>query len=155
MSTPYDGTAKTLLHKLKFERASAAAQDIAAAMAARMQLSGPAVVSYIPTAPSRVRMRGYDQAQRIARELARQLGLPYAPLLTRVTSARQVGQNREVRRKQMQQAFRPTHAARQFKDAHVLLVDDVITTGATCEAAAAALREAGISRVSVSVFAAA
>jgi ComF family protein len=152
--TPYGGPAQILLHRLKFERAQAAARDVARAMAARLQLPAGVLVTYVPTAPSRVRQRGYDQAALIAKELARQLNLPYAPLLARRTALRQVGQTREVRKTQMRQAFRVARRS-ILQNKHILLIDDVITTGATCEAAAAALKAAGARRVSAAVFAAA
>lgn len=153
-ATAYAGAPKRLLHMLKFERAQAAARDIAVVMAARLPQGRVWMVTYVPTAPSRVRTRGYDQARLIAKELAHCLGVPYAPLLARTTSVRQVGHGRAVRRRQMRQAFRATNTAR-MANAHVLLVDDVITTGATSEAAAQTLRAAGARRVSAAVFAAA
>lgn len=150
--TPYDALAKQLVHRLKFERAQAAASEIADLMAARLAAAGYDLVTYVPTAPSRVRQRGYDQAQLIARQLAHRLGLPCYPLLVRVGSQRQVGSSRAARHQQMQQAFR---AQRQqlYVGQHVLLVDDVLTTGATCEAAAGKLKQAGAKRVSIAVFA--
>ncbi len=148
----YEGVAKELVHALKFERKRAAAQDMAAILAVCIPL-GVTLVSYIPTAPSRVRQRGYDQAALIARALARELGLPYSPLLARLGNGRQVGQTRAQRRQQMRGAFRPTRPG--LLNQHVLLIDDVLTTGATCEAAAQSLRAAGAKRVSAAVFAAA
>jgi ComF family protein len=152
--TPYEDPAKQVIHRLKFERAQAAARDIAAAMAGMLPADSCEIITYVPTASSRVRLRGYDQAQLIAKELARLQSVPCASLLVRAASARQVGQGRAVRLEQMQHAFRAVHTNR-FQKQRVLLVDDVITTGATCEAAAQALRQAGASTVSAAVFAAA
>jgi ComF family protein len=152
--TAYTPLPKAVLHSLKFERAQAAARDLAAAMAAKLDLVGPLVITHVPTVPARVRKRGYDQAALIARELAHLTGIPYIPLLARTGSGRQVGQTRLQRRRQMEGAFRPT-AAQVLQNGHVLLVDDVLTTGATCEAAARTLRQAGAKRVSAAVFAAA
>lgn len=152
--TPYDGVAKELVARLKFERTQAAAKDIARAMAARLAFVDveQLIVTYVPTANACVRMRGYDQAQLIARELARELGVPYAALLARVGSARQLGASRELRHAQLGNAFRPLKPYATRK-ASVLLVDDVITTGSTLEAAAATLKTAGAKIVHAAVFA--
>lgn len=150
----YEGLPKELVQLLKFSRAAAAAEVAAAAIAQVLpaEIAGGAVISHIPTAPARVRERGYDQAALIAKSLARQIGQPYSPLLLRMGAHRQLGQNREARLKQMEGAFRPIKVGR-YRDKRVLLVDDVFTTGATCESAARTLRQAGFSRVSVAVFA--
>ncbi|HSX29899.1 MAG TPA: phosphoribosyltransferase family protein [Candidatus Saccharimonadales bacterium] len=150
--TAYTAIPKAVLHALKFERADAAAIDVARAMALRGLVSNDVVITHIPTVPARVRLRGYDQAALIARELARVTGAAYTPLLARTGGGRQVGQTRAVRRAQMQQAFRPLRP-HVVQNKHVLLIDDVLTTGATCEAAARVLREAGAKRVSALVFA--
>jgi len=153
--TPYQDFAKAVLHRLKFERSQAAANDIAVAMANRLPATDANwLISYVPTAPARVRQRGYDQARLIARALARHTGFPYLPLLARSGNQRQLGQRRAVRRTQLQAAFRATRQ-QHLATKSILLVDDVITTGATFEAAAYALRAAGAIHVSAIAFAAA
>ncbi|HUC89957.1 MAG TPA: phosphoribosyltransferase family protein [Patescibacteria group bacterium] len=152
-ATPYDGLAKELIHKLKFGRAKIAAKDMADIMAHRIP-PGDWLVTYVPTANARVRLRGYDQAQCIAKQLAGMLGLVYTPLLVRQGSRRQLGQNRSSRKTQMQTAFRTTwNEIPQNKP--ILIIDDVLTTGATLEAAAHALKSAGAQNISAAVFAAA
>lgn len=151
--TPYEGLAKEVVHRLKFERAAAAANDIAAALAAQFTLSAYGdAVTFVPTAPARIRTRGYDQAALIARATARCAGLPFFQLLGRSSNNRQVGQNRAARKQQMQQAFY-TRKPYNVANRGVLLVDDVLTTGSTCEAAAAQLTKAGARRVTVVTFA--
>jgi len=148
----YEGLAKELIHRLKFERAQAASYTIGRALADLYTGPSGTVVTSVPTANSRVRQRGYDQAALIGRELARVLRCPYLPLLAREGSLRQVGQERAVRKRQMQHVFRPL-ASSSDAPRRVLLVDDVITTGATCEVAARILREMGVKQVDVIVFA--
>jgi ComF family protein len=148
----YERAAKELLHKLKFERSRAAANPIARLMAERVPTGSNMIVTHIPTSSVRARQRGYDQAALIAKALARQLGCPYVPCLARSGQHRQVGQSREIRKKQMDGVFRAV-GSDVFANKHVLLVDDVLTTGATCEAAARVLRRAGAKRVSAAVFA--
>ncbi len=150
-ATPYEGLAKTVIYKLKYERARAAAQDIARKMAASLP-DGHWIVCHVPTSTTRIRQRGYDQAQLIAKEVAKQTGTPYASLLTRLGQQHQVGQKRAARRQQMNGAFMARHFE-HIRGSHILLIDDVITTGATLEAAAAVLKAAGARRVSAAVFA--
>ena len=153
--TAYNGTAKEVVGKLKFARARAAGHDVGDALAKRLPARGAFdVVAYVPTAPSRVRSRGYDQAELIARRVAQQQGLPLLSLLRRHGNRRQLGQTRAVRKTQMQGIFWAIRV-KEFRGKHVLLVDDVLTTGSTCEAAAATLKAAGAKRVSAAVFAAA
>jgi len=151
--TSYSGLAKEVVHQLKFERTSGAAADIAHALAARFALSEyGSIVTYVPTASVRIRTRGYDQAALIARATAREVGLPFYSILGRSSNNRQVGKDRAVRKQQMQGAFY-ARKPRTIANRDVLLVDDVITTGSTCEAAAAQLIKAGARHVTLLTFA--
>lgn len=151
---PYGGFTKDLVHQLKFERTSSAAREIAELMYPGLAVASDLLVTHIPTATSRARMRGYDQAALIARGISTRLGLEYAPLLARSGQARQVGKNRKERFMQLQTSF-ATIRPRTMQGRHILLIDDVVTTGATLEAAAAILKGAGAMHVSAAVFAAA
>lgn len=150
----YDGLAKDLVGKLKFGRGQEAASIIGSEIFAILPGHCDWIITHVPTANTRVRQRGYDQAQLIARHISRTAGCPYSALLARFGSSRQLGQTRQTRRKQMKQAFAPAHQ-NKIQNRHILLVDDVLTTGATLEAAATVLKGAGAKRVSAAVFAAA
>lgn len=153
--TAYEQSAKDLVWRVKFGRAKAGAAEIGRLLAPLLNESGRAeniILVHVPTATNRVRRRGYDQATLIVRTLARATGLPHATLLTRVGQQRQVGGSREKRREQIKNAFRARNS-RIIQDAHVILVDDVVTTGATLEAAAATLKSAGARKVEAIVFA--
>lgn len=152
VATIYDGLAKQLVWKLKFSGAQAVAKSIAIIMNQQIEISDELLIVPVPTATSRVRQRGYDQASLIARELSMLSGLKYAKCLARVNQAHQVGSSRTQRIKQLSNAFRVTKPA-TIKDAHILLIDDVITTGATLESAAKTLRFHGAKRVDALVFA--
>lgn len=149
----YEDKAKSVVWRLKFDRAKAAHVDIAACMAPLFrELGANVVVTHVPTATGRIRRRGYDQAALIARNCAKQAGLSYTPLLFRIGQQRQVGARRQERARQLANAFAPAHS-RRIQGAHVVLVDDVITTGATLESAAKTLKAAGAKKVEAIVFA--
>ena len=107
----------------------------------------PDAIVPVPLHVSRLRKRGYDQALELARPVARQLGIPLlADALQRVrATAPQSELDAETRQRNLRRAFavRPGAAL----PAHVVLIDDVMTTGATLHAAARALRRAGVARV--------
>ncbi|HEU4984777.1 MAG TPA: phosphoribosyltransferase family protein, partial [Nitrososphaera sp.] len=149
----YEDKAKAVVWRLKFDRAKAAHADVAASMAPLFkELSAEVIITHIPTATSRIRRRGYDQASLIARACAQQARLSYTPLLLRQGQQRQVGAKRQERAQQLAQAFLPLRVSR-ITGAHIVLVDDVITTGATLEAAAKTLQAAGAKSVEAIVFA--
>lgn len=148
----YQGLAKKLIWRIKASGAQAAAAVMAARMAPLLERHERTVLVSVPTATSRVRQRGYDQTRLIARQLARQAGLPWLDCLRRSGQAHQVGAGRQQRRQQLQTAFRVSQQ-RFVRGAHIMLVDDVVTTGATLEAAAHVLLEAGATRIEAVTFA--
>lgn len=150
--TPYKGLAKDLLWKLKSGGAQAAATVMARQMLTLLTPDKNLLVVPVPTATSRVRQRGYDQAKLLARELAKQARLPYADCLARMGQSHQVGANREQRRQQLGEAFWVRHRRLVWR-ARILLIDDVTTTGATLETAARALKAAGAADIQAIVFA--
>lgn len=144
--------AEKLLHGLKFDRQYAAAHTIAQTMAQKLAVDDSLLLVPIPTATSRVRQRGYDQSVEITKALARLSGVPCAKLLRRYGQQRQTGSTRAQRLKQLAGAFE-VRTKQLPKDKHILLVDDVMTTGATLEAAARTLRAAGVKIISAITFA--
>lgn len=152
VGTNYETIAKELVWRLKFQGAQAAAGQIAEYLAAIYAGDDHNILIVpVPTSSKRVRQRGYDQAQLLARELADRLGRRYLPCLTRVGQQHQVGASRHQRLTQLTGAFRVKSSG--VTGAHILLVDDVLTTGATLQAAARALKAAGAKRVEAIVFA--
>jgi ComF family protein len=106
----------------------------------------------IPTSPERIRKRGFDHCQLISKLLQADLGLNSARLLERSTNARQVGSTRAERFKQMELEFKLVRD-QVLKDKKIMLVDDVMTSGATLASAARILKKAGAKEVSAIVFA--
>lgn len=153
VATAYQGLAVKLIARLKFSRTQAAAHIIAQIMDQTLpSVAADYIVVHVPTANQRVRQRGYDQAQLIAREFARSRGLRYQALLMRRGNTRQLGANRKERLQQLATAYYSPHPNR-IRDASILLVDDVLTTGATLETAARVLKAAGASTVRAITFA--
>lgn len=130
--------------------------------AARELLTQCDVLVPIPITPQRLGERGYNQAWELIKALRLQAaasGAPAAPglsdaLVRRGESPDQHSLRREQRLKNLRGAFVvPPDHTHQLQQAHVLLVDDVTTTGATLQTAALAMRKAGAMRVSALVFA--
>jgi len=116
----------------------------------------PELLVPVPLSHERLRERGYNQAWELARRLARRLRLPArANVLQRSRDTRhQIGMSRVEREHNLRDAFWIEPAQRvRLQGAHVALIDDVLTTGATAHAAALALTRAGAARVDVWVVA--
>lgn len=151
--TEYDGIAKELVHRMKFKYSREAANIIAQEMAVLLPALPPdTVFIHIPTITSHVRQRGMDHAKLIASELSRISGYGHLPALVRVGQHRQVGSLRHERMTGVQDSFRVSSLF-SVKNVPVVLVDDVVTTGATIETAAKVLKAAGARSVSAIVFA--
>lgn len=136
-----------LLPRLKFHADLAAGRLLAQCMAGALATAErPQALLALPLHPARLRRRGYDQARELAAPLARALGLPLCEgALWRVrATAAQSRLSASARRDNLVDAFA---AAPGALPAHVALVDDVMTTGATLHAAARALHAAGVARV--------
>src|SRR5690606_35139969 len=137
-----------LLPRLKFHRDLAAGRLLAQAMAAALPAGPrPDALVPVPLHPARLRQRGYNQALELARPLGRALALPLRRnLLRRVRdTAAQSRLDAGARAANLRDAFEVPGG--EAVPAHVVLVDDVMTTGATLHAAAEALADAGAVRV--------
>jgi ComF family protein len=154
-ATGYSGLPKKLVRKLKFGRSPVAAKVMAGIMAKVVPDSNWVLIP-IPTASSRVRRRGYDQAQLIAKHLADNKNISYSPLLLRHGQKRQVGQTRQQRQAQIVESFslKPANGTK-LTGRNILLVDDVLTTGATLESAAKVLWEYKPAKICGATFSAA
>lgn len=151
-----DGPARRLVHRLKYSDRG----ELAAPMGAWMARAGADVlaeadaVTPVPLHARRLWTRRFNQAAALGREIARRAGKPFEPaLLRRIKATRsQVGLSREQRVQNMQGAFRAAPAA-SVQGRRIALVDDVLTSGATANAAARALLRAGAAQVDLIVFA--
>lgn len=147
-SAPHDGVARALVGALKFRRLL----PVAEVMADRIEwlvpghLLGGAVVP-VPAAPGRLRRRGFDPAGELAAALSARLGAELSPCLVRRGTGHQRGRSRAERISHPPRIEAVAPAPRS-----ALLVDDVLTTGATLTACASALRGAGARRIVALTF---
>jgi len=136
--------------RFKFGRDLAAGRVLAALLVERARLAGPvlpALIVPVPLHVARLRERGYNQALELARPLAAGLGVPLREdvlLRTRATPP-QTGLDARARRRNLRGAF--ALAPGFVLPPHVVVLDDVMTTGATLREAASLLREQGAARV--------
>jgi predicted amidophosphoribosyltransferase len=157
----YDGTARALLLRAKVRGRREILADLAAQLAIRIEVSGwvdrragqPLEVVPVPSHPWPSLRRGFDPAREMASSIGRRLGVPVRPRALKrallafrpLKTMHAIGRQREASR-----AF----AAREvFRGGSVILVDDVMTTGATLVACSAALRRAGAGEILVAVWA--
>jgi ComF family protein len=144
----YRFPADVLVQRLKYGAdlacAAALGELLADAVAAAPR---PDLLLPMPLHPARLRERGFNQAAELARPLARRLGVPLAPALCRRLrdTPAQASLDRAARRRNVRGAFA---CDGDLSGRHVAVVDDVLTSGATIDALARALKKAGAARVS-------
>jgi ComF family protein len=147
----YEGSIRRLVHGLKFADRDELALPLGRAMASRLEPMilrlRPDLVVPVPLHFWRRYRRGYNQAEGLARPLARALRLPLDPRAVRRRRAgrRQLGLSRRERLRSLAGCFVARRGG--VRGRAILLVDDVVTTGATLEACARALLAAGARRV--------
>jgi ComF family protein len=142
----FAGPVRAAVHRLKFSGWRAVAEALGAAMVAIAPATEPDAIAWVPLSRRRLRRRGFDQAERLADAVGARLGIPVLPLLIRTTdSSPQARRGGAERRTALVGAFRVSRRP----PAEVLLVDDVLTTGATAAACARALLDAGVGRVAL------
>jgi ComF family protein len=151
---PFAGVVRRALHQLKYAGERRLAEPLGTSVAARWRHAGIGgeVIVPVPVHDSRRRQRGYDQAALIAAVAARELRVPIVEAVVRThATVAQYRLDRRHRADNVRDAFavRPTDAARRaVRGRWIVLVDDVVTTGATLCAAAEALLDAGAEAVS-------
>ena len=139
---PFEGVARQVLLGLKYRNHRSVAGALAAHLLRSWAPGEVDVVTWAPTSGARARGRGFDQAELLARAVARELGVPCRRMLFRTHGQPQTGRSREER------LDGPGYRGRSPRSGlRVLLIDDVVTTGATLAAACEALQLAGVQHV--------
>ena len=152
----YEGAVRASFHRFKFKGRSGYAQVYGrlTAQCVRDHLSGRYdLITWVPVSPKTLRRRGYDQAQLLAQETARALAAQAVPLLekTRDTPPQSSLTQGRQRRANVAGVYTAPHPA-QVAGQRVLLLDDILTTGATLNEAARTLRQAGARQVVAAAF---
>ncbi len=152
----YEEKVRTAVHRFKFRGRQSAAAVFGRLLAHQItaQLDEPFdLVVWVPTGAHNLRVRGYDHARLIAEQVAARLGVPTAPALRRTRRTKAMyGLSAAERRANVFDAFRTAPGA-PVAGARILLVDDILTTGATLSECARVLREAEAARVCAAVLA--
>jgi len=146
----FDGETKRLIYKMKFDSNRQIARLIANKLCDIVPHLHFDVITYLPTASSRVRKRGFDHSKLIAKTFAKQRGYKFATLLSRQGQARQLGASKAERKRQAVASY---FAKPNINHGNVLVIDDVISSGASLEAATTVLRHSGVKNVYAAVFA--
>lgn len=143
----FSGPVRAAIHAHKYRGERRLAGPLGQALADRWRRvgAGGEMLVHVPVHASRLRERGFDQAQDLARVCGRELGLPATAALERAErTAAMHALGRTERAANVGGAFRVRPGSeRSVAGRHVVLVDDVLTTGATMAGCAAALRSAG------------
>lgn len=149
---PYDGALRVAVHELKYRSRRRVAGRLSEVMLGlprvRQVLAGAAALVPVPLHPRRTRTRGFNQSELLARELGGRAGIRTATgaLVRRQDTPPQTGLSAAARRANVRGAFAVRHVS-QVAGKAVVLVDDVLTTGATASACARALKAAGAREV--------
>jgi len=141
----FDGEVRRKILAAKYRNERHYLREFAQELASGIQQRGCApqtIVTWAPTSDERRRTRGVDQSEVLARHIAAFLHLPTKQLLRKVTQAPQTGAARAQRLSQVKFVARVPRHVRS-----VIVVDDVVTTGATMSAAAVALQSEGVRTV--------
>jgi ComF family protein len=143
----YQGVLRELIHLYKYGKIRTLARPLSALLlqAVPRDEAFDAIVP-VPLFWRRRLQRGFNQSELLARGLARGTGIPVVNALRRVRpTPTQAGLSNSVRRQNVAQAFR----SRSVQGKRILLIDDVMTTGATAASCALALKQAGARRVAL------
>lgn len=141
----YDDVIRELIYALKYDGNREVARLFSTHLSSGIPSISFDIVSFVPTTGTSQRKRGYNQAQLIAREVSRITQLPLTNTLLRREHIDQIGLNRAQRLDAVKNNFIAT--SHNFDNQRILLIDDVITTGATIDECANTLKRSGAKQV--------
>ncbi len=153
----YEGDVRHSLHRYKFRGARHYAGPYGRHLALRIQadLEPADIITWVPVSAKRLRKRGYDQSRLLAETVSAELGIPVRRLLEKTRDNRQNStiQSPEERRANVLGVYRAV-SPEDFRGKRVLLLDDILTTGATASECARTLRTAGAKQITFAAVAA-
>lgn len=153
VASEYKDSAKQLISTLKFKSKRQSSLPISLMIAEQLPyLAEGTLIVNLPTAPQRIRQRGFDHTWHIAREIAKQKGVQARRVLRRKDNHRQVGSSRKQRIAQSKDSYRAVNIE-DIKGKTIILIDDVVTTGASLSSAIKTLKQAGAKDVQAATFA--
>ncbi|MDT8282388.1 MAG: ComF family protein [Gammaproteobacteria bacterium] len=150
----YEDDITRLVHQLKFSEKITYARSIGEMLLSAFSSDDyfkaemPDCLLPVPLHPSRLKQRGFNQSIEIARVMAKRLNIPleYDAVIRQRSTAAQTGLNAKQRQKNIRGAF---SIKKEMEHKHVLIIDDVITTGSTVNELARVLKKQGVQRVGV------
>jgi ComF family protein len=149
----YEGLAADCIVRFKYNGIRSLAKPIARAIFESTTITGGDFIVPVPLYPSRLKARGYNQSAELGLQLASLLNIPIYDGLERIrNTAKQAGLSAEERIKNLSGAI-AVKSGFDVKDKHVVLADDILTTGSTAAECGRILKEAGAKQVDLVVFA--
>lgn len=148
----YDGQLKEIIHQYKYEDAYILSKDLAKGLipiVRKLENYKGYDLTFVPLSPTKIRSRGYNQAKLLADEVAKKLKLKIVDLMERLPQdeTQVISQTKIARKKNIKGVFKIKENAEIPKK--IILIDDVVTTGATVEEATKILKKAGAQEVIV------
>ncbi len=141
----FSGSLMKLLKTLKYQSGKNLAPFLAKMLYQHLSIPRVDLISFVPLHPTKLRLRGYNQGQVIALELGKMMQIPVKNLLEKKANTKAQAQikNQQERLKRMHGLFQiRTKYQNIIQSKRILLIDDVLTTGVTLNAASQALKEA-------------
>lgn len=153
----YKDSVRKAILTFKFGGRRASAVTMAAYILLKMRALGaerPDIITFVPMHPFRLGMRGFNQSQLLASALGKMLGVSTEPLLKRTKYTKPQSKRKAQDRRRAVKDVYALRKNRDLKGKRILLIDDVITTGATLSACAALLKKGGAKSVEIGAVAA-
>ena len=153
----HDGVGRELVLAWKFRHCRELEPWFAACLLHRLAAGSaaeqPDLITWVPASIAGRRRRGHDQSRRLANLIGRDAGVAVTGLITRIDRRTQAGRTRSERVAE-QNRFDPVRPSQRLDGAHLLIIDDVLTTGASLASAALVLRRLGAASVDAAVVSA-
>ena len=143
----YRGAFRSTLHRFKFRNEMHLAHPLAKQLCSAIDRDRTYdYITYVPVSMERLKERGYDQSELLAKELSKLTGIPYGALITKKQHNRT---QHNLPSSERERNVRTVYKAEDCTGLRVLLVDDIVTTGATVQECARVLYRAGADDVGV------